>query len=90
MKTTAKKTTKPAPATKPTKSELPAGVLDKMAKWNKANPDAKISFVVIGKETPTEHQTCRTCQKKFRHGRITRIDSKGAYCGPKCQTPKAK
>jgi hypothetical protein len=70
--------------------DIPANAIAKMTKWNEKHPDKKFSWVVIGADTPTAQQTCRSCKRKFRIGRITRIDEKGAYCGPNCQRSASK
>jgi len=95
-KTTAAKTTKSAnlkivkgkgkaTAVK-TGKEISAADIAKMTKWNEKHPDAKFSWIVIGANTPTAHQTCKSCAKKLSDGRVTRLTSEGhAVCGPRCQ-----
>ena len=74
----------PKAAAKAKKIDIPAAAVAKMADWNEKHPEGKFSWVVIAPDTPAGQKICRTCKKEFREGRITRVDSKGAYCGPKC------
>jgi hypothetical protein len=84
--TATKPTTTPKPST--TKAEIPAKAVAKMTAWNEAHPELKFSWLVIGPDTPVAQQSCTTCHKKFRAGRITRVANGAAFCGPKCQHPK--
>jgi len=71
---------------KSTKSGVTAADVAKMTKWNEKHPDAKFSWIVIGPNTPAAQQACKSCEKKFGEGRVTRLTSEGhAVCGPRCQ-----
>jgi hypothetical protein len=81
----------PTPASKSAKSPapkspkaVPASVVARLTRWNDKYPQAKCAWIVIDDATPATQKSCRICKKEFRNGRITRIDSHGAYCGPKC------
>lgn len=71
-------------------TEIPADAIAKMTKWNEGHPDKAFSWVIVSAELPAAKRTCRTCKKEFREGRLTRVDSTGAYCGPRCQLKSAK
>ena len=95
MKTKPSKTPKPNESKKSAKptataQAVPAAAVAKMTKWNEKHPEDTFSWVVIANDSPAAQKSCRSCKKEFGVGRITRLTSRGVFCGPRCQLKSSK